>query len=63
MIQTENCERENIKIVIHDVYCRNVENTHIANTLSQIGILVSSAYAHNETLQKGRKIKETSQKG
>ena len=36
-----------MKILIHDDYCHNINAEDISNILSQIGILVSNSYRHS----------------
>ncbi len=47
MITSRIVKNDNIKILIHDDYCRNVNTVDISNILSQIGALVSNSYRHS----------------
>lgn len=47
IIASKIFEDNNIKILIHDDYCRNANATDISNILSQIGVLVSNSYCHS----------------
>ncbi len=47
IIASKTFEDNNIKILIHDDYCRNANAADISNILSQIGILVSNSYCHS----------------
>lgn len=47
MITSRIIQNDNVKILIHDDYCRNVNTVDISNILTQIGVLVSNSYRHS----------------
>lgn len=47
MIASRIIKSEDMKILIHDDYCHNVNSADISSILSQIEILVSNSYRHS----------------
>lgn len=47
MITSRIIQNDNVKILIHDDYCSNVNKVDISNILAQIGALVSNSYRYS----------------
>lgn len=47
MITSRIIQDNNVKILIHDDYCSNVNKVDISNILAQIGALISNSYRHS----------------
>lgn len=47
MITSRIIQNDNVKILIHDDYCSNVNKVDISDILAQIGALISNSYCHS----------------